>query len=198
MTCTTSLAAATVLGAIASTVARSVDDHEEMPTLLAPGEGRLQIRGAGGTKRGQERRVAPLGEVGNDDIRQSESVTDGFLQVAVDAFGWDDDGPHYPEHRGLLQEPRDARLRNVQPVGDLRLAQALLVIHASDLGQQRKPLGWQTTYLGHVGTVSPEWISVAGEQGALCQGESAESVMVVLRLLHRREVQLVEARARRP
>jgi len=97
----------------------------------------VQVMRSGGTEGGQQ---APFGLIfqGLDDHGLAEPVPllDGLLEVAEHAPRRDHGGPDDAQLGRVPQQARDARLRDMQPRGDLWLAQVLLVVHARYLGYQ--------------------------------------------------------------
>jgi hypothetical protein len=83
--------------------------------------------------------------VGHNHLAQAVPLLDRLFQLGVHAAGGDHRGPHDAGRHRLLEQPGDAWLRDVQMLGDLRLAHATLVVHPGNLREQPDVLG------GHAG-----------------------------------------------
>ena len=81
---------------------------------------------------GQDLFFAILAALRDDHFGQSERVAQPFLQLRIGAARHVDRDPHDVFLARPAQQPRDRRLRDVQPLGDIRLLHPFGVIHARD------------------------------------------------------------------
>jgi hypothetical protein len=106
---------------------------------VASRERRLEIAGGSGTDRGEDVLFARVRvDVDDDGLVEAEALLDLLLELRVDAGCRGHDGADDAGLLGALEQARDLRLRDAQLASDLGLAQAMLVIHASDLRHESR------------------------------------------------------------
>ena len=102
----------------------------------------MKVLGSGGAQRRQNPPLIVIFERLDDNgLAQAVAFLDGLLQVTEDSSRGYHGGPHDAHLTGIPQQSRHAGLRDVEPGGDFRLAEALLVIHPRYLGNQPDLVG---------------------------------------------------------
>ena len=95
---------------------------------VAAGERRLQVAGRRHAEVADDALLGVVEAVDDHGLAEPVRRLQGLLEMRLHALGSDDGGPDDPLGLRLLEEPGDARLGDVQAVGDLGLEHALLVI----------------------------------------------------------------------
>ncbi len=85
-----------------------------------------------------DRAIAVSRTFDDDDLARAEAVADRRFEIGIGAGRRDDRGAHDILRLGTLQHARDGGLRQVQVLGDLRLALVFQMIHLRNAGDQPK------------------------------------------------------------